>query len=130
MNGSSPLPRPNESGLATRQAHYRDVLGEYRDARAKYTDAEERYRGESTMRDVRLDACSNLIMDLARLLDVPPEKLGREVQLLKAQLELALGQMGDGPRGADLERIQELEERNGKLELALTESGEFLQQHT
>jgi hypothetical protein len=117
-------------GLVAGQAHYQDVIGKYREARAQYTEAEERYQGESTMRDVRLDACANLIMDLARLLNVPPEKLGREVQLLKAQLELALTQLEDGPRRANLERIQELEERNGKLELALTKSGELLQQHT
>jgi hypothetical protein len=117
-------------GLVAGQAHDQDVIGKYLEARAQYTEAEERYRGESTMRDVWLDACANLIMDLARLLNVAPERLGREVQFLKAQLELALTQLGDGPRGANLERIQELEERNGKLELALTESGELLQQHT
>ena len=82
------------------------------------------------MRDVQFDACINLINDLARLLGVPPEKLGYQVQVLQAHLSLALSQLGDGPRGADLEHIQQLEERNGKLEAALTSSRELLQQHT
>ena len=45
-------------------------------------------------------------------------------------MSLALSQLGDGPRGADLEHIQQLEVRNGKLEAALMSSGELLQQHT
>jgi hypothetical protein len=108
-------------GVDVGQSHYQVVMG-------KYWEAVKHYHWECDMRDVRLNSCSNFILDLACYLDVPPQRLGHEV--LKAQLTMALTQLEKGPTGMELEQIEQMEAWNRKLEQTLASLGEVLQEHT